>query len=72
MYSVSDIQGYFDYIIKKHAQNTDNPPVRIYVNNVENRISFEIRAEYYLGFLTFKIMKLIGSTNWKYLEALIQ
>ena len=31
-YSVSDIQEYFEYIIKKHETITDNPPVQIYVN----------------------------------------
>ena len=30
--SVSDIQYYFKYIIKKHEALSDNPPVRIYVN----------------------------------------
>ena len=24
-YSVSDIQDYFEYILKKHGENTDNP-----------------------------------------------
>ena len=26
-YSVSDIEGYFEYIIKKHETIADNPPV---------------------------------------------
>ena len=26
-YSISDIQDYFEYIIKKHETVTDNPPV---------------------------------------------
>ena len=30
-YSVSDIQDYFKYFIKKHEAVTDNPPIRIYV-----------------------------------------
>ena len=30
--SVSDIQYYFKYIIKKHEALSDNPPIRIYVN----------------------------------------
>ena len=29
-YSVSDIQNYFDYIIKEHERMTDNPQVRVY------------------------------------------
>ena len=31
-YSVSDIQGYFQYIVKKYQTVTDNSPIRIYVN----------------------------------------
>ena len=31
-YSVSDIQDYFEYIIKKHKTIANNPPVLIYVN----------------------------------------
>ena len=30
-YSVSDIQDYFECIIKKHETIADNPPVQIYV-----------------------------------------
>ena len=40
-YSVPDIQGYFEYIIKKHKTMTNNPPIRIYVNKIENRITFK-------------------------------
>ena len=32
--SVSDIQDYFEYILKKHEKYTDNPSIRIYVNKV--------------------------------------
>ena len=35
-YYVSDIQDYFEYILKKHGENTDNPSVQIYVNKIEN------------------------------------
>ena len=31
-YSNSDIQDYFEYIIKKHEFISDNSPVQIYVN----------------------------------------
>ena len=39
-YSVSDIQDYFEYTIKKHEiiADTDNPPVQIYGNKIESRI----------------------------------
>ena len=43
-YSVPDIQGYFECIIKKHKTMTNNPPIRIYVNKIENRITFKIET----------------------------
>ena len=33
-YSVSDIQDYFEYIIKKNETLTDNPRIRLYVNKI--------------------------------------
>ena len=57
-YSVSDIHDYFEYILKKHSESVDNPPIRIYVNKIENRITFKIKNGYYLGLLTPEIMKL--------------
>ena len=47
-YSVSNIQDYFECIIEKHKAATDSPPIRIYVNKEENRITFKIKTEYYL------------------------
>ena len=47
-YSVSDIQDYFEYILKKHEQNTDKPSIRIYVNKIENRVIFKIKNGYSL------------------------
>ena len=43
-YSVSDIQDYFEYIIKKHETFADNPPEQIYVNKIKNRIVFKIKT----------------------------
>ena len=45
-YSVSDIQGYFEYILTKHGENIGKPSVQIYVNKIENRITFKIKNEY--------------------------
>ena len=45
-YSASDIQYYFQYIIKKHEKEADNPPIRIHVNKMENRITFKIKTGY--------------------------
>ena len=47
-YSVSNIQDYFEYILKNHGQNIDKPSVKIYVNNVEKRITFKIKNGYSL------------------------
>ena len=41
-YSVSDISDYFKYILKKHGENTNKPSVEIYVNKIENTITFKI------------------------------
>ena len=43
---VSDIQDYFEYILRKHETVTDNPSIMIYVNKIENRITFEIMIGY--------------------------
>ena len=47
-YSVSDIQDYFAYIIKKHEPVTDKPSVIIYINKIEKRITVKIKTGYYL------------------------
>ena len=64
-YSISDIQDYFEYILKKHSENVDNPSIRIYVNKIENRIIFKIKNGYHLELLTPETMKLLGSTESK-------
>ena len=64
-YSISDIQDYFEYILKKLNENVDNPSIRIYVNKIENRITFKIKTRYYLEILTPETMKLFGSTESK-------
>ena len=65
LYSISDIQDYFEYILKKHSENVDNPSIRIYVNKIENRITFKIKNGYYLELITPETMKLLGSTENK-------
>ena len=63
--SVSDIQNYFEYIFKKYGEKTVNPSIRIYINKIENRITFQIIKGYYLELLTPETMKLLGSTKSK-------
>ena len=64
-YSVSDIQNYFEYIIKKHETVTDNTSIKIYVNKIEIRITFTIKTGYYLKLLTPETMKLLGNIKNK-------
>ena len=62
-YSVSNIQDYFKYIIKKHETIPDNPPVLIYVNKIKTRIIFKIKSGYKLELLTKEKMQLLGSSK---------
>ena len=64
-YSVSDIQDYFQYILEKHGETTDKPSIQIFVNKIENRITFKIKNGYSLQLLTKETMKLLGSTESK-------
>ena len=65
LYSVSDIQDYFEYILKKHGEDIDKPSIQIYVNKIENRVTFKVKNGYSLEFLTSETMKLLGSTKDK-------
>ena len=62
-YSISDIQYYFEFIIKKHESVVDNPPVQIYTNKIKNRIVFKIKTGYKLELLSPETMKSLGSTE---------
>ena len=48
---------------KKHGDNIDKPAVQIYVNNIENRVTFKIKSRYSLELLTPATMKLLWSTK---------
>ena len=54
-YSISDIQDYLEYILKRRGEKTFNPSIRIYINKIENRIMFSSWALY-----TFAPNKLFG------------
>ena len=62
-YSVLDIHDYFEYILKKHGEDIDKPSIQIYVNKIENRVTFKTKNEYSLELLTSETMKLLGSTK---------
>ena len=61
-YSVSDIQDYSEYIIKKYETVADYPSIRMYINKIENRITFKIKTENYLELLKPETINLLGST----------
>ena len=65
MYSASNIQDYFEYILKKHGENTDKPSGQIYVNKIENTVTFKIKNGYSLELWTLETMKLLGSSENK-------
>ena len=62
-YSISDIQDYFEFIIKKHETLTRNLPLQIYPNKITDRIVFKITIGYKLELLTPETMKLLESTK---------
>ena len=64
-YLVSDIQDYFEFILKRHNENIDNPSIKIYVNKIEKSITFKIKKGYYLELLTSETIKLFRSTESK-------
>ena len=62
-YSISDIQDYFEFIIKKHEALSENPPIQTYLNKIKNRIIFKVRTGYKLELLSPETIKLLGSTK---------
>ena len=50
LYSVSDIQDYFEYILKKLGEDIDKPLVQIYVNKIKNRVTIKNRYSLALNF----------------------
>ena len=59
-YNIEQIQDYFKYIIEKHENIADNPPV----NKIKDRrIVFKIKTGYELELLTEETMQLLGSSK---------
>ena len=65
LYFISDMQDYFEYILRNHLEKTVNPSMRIYKKKKEKRLTFKIKTGYYLERLTPETMKLFGSTKSK-------
>ena len=57
-YSVSDVQDYVKYIIKKQETLITIPPFHVYINRTNNRIMLKIKDGYKLQPFT-KYLKLI-------------
>ena len=64
-YSISNIQDYFEYILKKHREDIYKQSIQIHVNKIENRVTLKIKNGYSLERLTPETMKLLGSTKNK-------
>ena len=64
-FSISDIEDYFEDILKKHGEKAVNPSIKIYLNKIENRIKFKIKTGHYLELLAPKTLKLLRSTKRK-------
>ena len=62
-YSVSDIQDYFKYIIKKHKTFTTILPIHVYFNRTNNRLVFKIKDGYRLELQTPETMNFFGNTK---------
>ena len=62
-YSVSDIQDYIEFVIKKHETLTTIPPIHVYTNRIYNTLLFEIKHGYKLELQKLEPMRLFGSTK---------
>ena len=49
-YFVSDIQDYFEYILKRHGEDIDKPSVQIYVNKMKIRLHLKLKMSIVLNF----------------------
>ena len=62
-YSVSHIQDYIEYIIKKQETSTTIPPIHVYINRIDRRLVFNTKDGYKLELQTPETIKLFGSTK---------
>ena len=62
-YSVSEIQYYFEYIIKNHDTVPDNLGIQIYINKIKDRVVFKIKTGYKLELLSKETTRLLRSTK---------
>ena len=62
------IFNYIEFIIKKHETSTAIPPIRVYINIINNRLVFKIKDGYKLELQTPETMKLFSSTKKKLID----
>ena len=55
----------FKIILSIFKKKHDNPPIQIYINKIENRITFKLKTGYYSELLTPETRKLLESTENK-------
>ena len=54
--------------LRNIVKKDNNPSIKIYVNKIENRVTFKIKKGYYFELLTPETMKLHGSTESKIIK----
>ena len=62
-YSITDIQDYIEYIIKKHETIADSPPMQTCTNKIKNRIVFKAKISYKLKLISLETMTLRESAK---------
>ena len=62
-YNISEIQDYIEYVIKKHKTISENAPILIYANTINNRTVFKMKTGYKLELLSKETVKLLGITK---------
>ena len=62
-YNISEIQDYIEYIIKKHETISENAPILIYGNTINNRIVFKIKSGYKLELLSKEYDRIMEETQ---------
>ena len=62
-YSISNIQDYIKYIIKKHQRLTGIPYIYVCINRINNRIVSKMKDGYKLELQTPESMKLFHNTK---------
>ena len=61
--SVSDIQDYIEYIIRKRETLTTIPPIHFYIIRINNRLMFKTKDGYKLELQTPETMNLFGGSK---------